>query len=250
MKTDLSSMLFREKHSFWTFFEHIIAKLDDKIADWWKCLLITSTKRSAEELAALLLERWYKAYFLHSEIDTLERFEIIKRLRSWVIDVLVWVNLLREWIDLPELTFIWILDADNEWFLRSTTALVQIIWRAARNPKSEVALYADKITNSMFEAIFETYRRRHFQDAYNKKHWIIPSVALSNIKNLQSAKDDDFDINFKKNQNKKRLKRITKKEKEIIINTLNSQLKEAISNWDFEKAAELRDQIIEIEKEK
>lgn len=247
MALNLDKMLFWNRKNIWSFFDHILSKLDEKISQWWKCLIITSTKRSAEEVSSLLLERWYKAYFLHSEIDTLERFEIIKRLRSWVIDVLVGVNLLREWIDLPEVTFIGILDADNEWFLRSTTALVQIIGRAARNPNSEVALYADKITNSMFEAIVETHRRRQVQQKYNEKHWITPSVALSNIKNLQSARDDDFDINFKKNQNKKRLKKTTKKEKEIILNTLNAQLKSAIDDWNFEKAAELRDQIREID---
>ena len=248
MKDNLEKILLWKKKNVWTFFDHIIYKLNEHIKKNWKSLIITTTKRSAEELSNLLLERWYKAYFLHSEIDTLERFEIIKKLRSWALDVVVWVNLLREWIDIPELTFIWILDADNEWFLRSTTALVQIIWRAARNPNSEVALYADKITNSMHAAIMETYRRRLIQDKYNKEHNIKPELAKSNIKNLESAKDEGFDIIYQqKKQNKKKLKRMTKKEKEIIFANLQVQLKQAVKNWEFEKAAELRDQIKELD---
>ena len=245
MKKELEKILFWEKKSVGTFFDHMLNKIDEHNKKWWRSLIITTTKRSAEEVANLLVEKWYKAYFLHSEIDTLERFEIIKKLRSWKIDILVWVNLLREWIDIPEITFIWILDADNEWFLRSTTALIQIIWRAARNPNSEVALYADKITNSMYEAIMETYRRRQIQQEYNKKHNINPTIAQSNIKNLEAAKDDDIDI-FQKKENKKKLKRTTKKEKEMILKNLEEQLKIAIDNWEFEKAAEIRDQIKEI----
>jgi len=238
-------ILFWEKKSVGTFYDHMIMKINEHIKKWWRSLIITTTKRSAEEVANLLVEKGYKAYFLHSEVDTLERFEIIKKLRSGRIDILVWVNLLREWIDIPEVTFIWILDADNEGFLRSTTALIQIIWRAARNPNSEVALYADKITNSMYEAIMETYRRRQIQEKYNKEHWITPEIAHSNIKNLEAAKDDDIDI-FQKKENKKKIKRMTKKEKEIILKNLEEQLKECIKNWEFEKAAELRDQIKEI----
>ena len=247
MDKKLEKILFWEKNSVWTFFDHMILKIQEHTKKWGRILLITTTKRSAEEASNLLLEKWFKAYFLHSEIDTLERFEIIKKLRSWKIDILVWVNLLREWIDIPEITFIWILDADNEGFLRSQTALIQIIWRAARNPNSEVALYADKITNSMYKAILETYRRRTIQKKYNDKHDITPQIAISNIKNLQAAKEDDIDIFTKKeNEKKKKLKKITKKEKEIILRNLEEQLKIAIENWEFEKATELRDHIKEI----
>ena len=250
MDKKTEQILFWEKKSVGTFFDHMLLKIKAHKEKDWRSLIITTTKRSAEEVANLLLERWFKAYFLHSEIDTLERFEIIKKLRNWKIDILVWVNLLREWIDLPEVTFIWIFDADNEWFLRSKTALIQIIWRAARNPNSEVALYADKITKSMYDAIMETYRRRQVQIEYNKKHWITPEIAISNIKNLQAAKDDGIDV-FQKRENdkKKKLKRMTKKEKEMILKNLEQQLKEAVSHWEFEKATELRDQIIEINKE-
>jgi len=250
MDKKTEKILFWEKNSVWTFFDHMLLKIKEHKEKDWRILIITTTKRSAEEVANLLLEKWYKAYFLHSEIDTLERFEIIKKLRNWKIDILVWVNLLREWIDLPEVTFIWIFDADNEWFLRSKTALIQIIWRAARNPNSEVVLYADKITNSMYDAIMETYRRRQVQMEYNKKYWIVPEIAISNIKNLQATKDDSIDI-FQKRENdkKKKLKRMTKKEKEMILKNLEQQLKQAIDIWEFEKATELRDQIIEINRE-
>ena len=246
-KEDLEKIMFREKKSVGTFFDHMLMKIKEHTEKWWRCLIITTTKKSAEEVANLLLEKGYKAYFLHSEIDTLERFEIIKKLRTGQIEVLVWVNLLREWIDLPEVTFIWILDADQEGFLRSTTALIQIIWRAARNPNSEVVLYADKITNAIYEAVMETYRRRTIQEEYNKKHWITPQIAISNIKNLEAAKDDEIDIFAKKTENKKKLKKMTKKEKEFILANLQQQLKQAIDNWEFEKAALLRDQIKEIQ---
>ena len=243
----IEEILFREKKSVWTFFDHMLMKIKEHTKKWWRCLIITTTKKSAEEVANVLLEKWYKAYFLHSEIDTLERFEIIKKLRTGQIEVLVWVNLLREWIDLPEVSFIWILDADQEGFLRSTTALIQIIWRAARNPNSEVVLYADKITNAIYESVMETYRRRTIQEEYNKKHWITPQMAISNIKNLEAAKDDEIDIFAKKTENKKKLKKMTKKEKEFILANLQQQLKQAIDNWEFEKAAMLRDQIKEIQ---
>ncbi len=245
-KKEIHKILFWEKKTVWTFFDHMLKKINKHIKNWWKCLIITTTKKSAEEISNLLLEKWYKSYFLHSEIDTLERFEIIKKLRSGKIDILVGVNLLREWIDIPEVSFIAILDADQEWFLRSATALIQIIWRAARNPNSEVVLYADKITNAMKEAILETHRRRVIQKKFNKKHWIIPKIAISSIKNLEAAKDNDINIFAKKKKNQKKLKKITKKEKEIILKTLEKELKIAINNWEFEKAAQLRDQIKEL----
>lgn len=228
------------------FLEHLFAKLDETIKSWWRVLVLTLTKKSAEDISNFLLSKWYKAYYLHSEIDTIDRWEIIKRLKSWEIDVLVWINLLREWIDLPEVKFIAILDADKEWFLRSTTSLVQIIWRAARNPDSQVVLYADDFTESLIKSLWETYRRRQIQDQHNKKHWIDPKQAFSNIKSLDVVKTDE-NLELKHpivNKWKvKRLKRMTKKEKEIILADLKRQMDESIKNWEFEKAAVLRDQI-------
>jgi excinuclease ABC subunit B len=143
-----------------------------------------------------------------------------------------------------------VLDADKEWFLRSTTSLVQIIWRAARNPNSEVILYADSFTESMIKALWETYRRRSIQEKFNEEHWITPKLASSNVKSLETVKTDlDLEQSFWKitQDNKtKKLKKATKAEKAIILKDLRIQLDEAIKSWEFEKAAVIRDQIKEI----
>lgn len=231
------------------FLDHLFGKLDEHIWKWWRSLILTLTKKSAEEISTFLLSKWYKAYYLHSEIDTIDRWEIIKKLKSWAIDVLVWINLLREWIDLPEVTFIGILDADKEWFLRSTTSLVQIIWRAARNPDSEVVLYADAFTESVLKSLWETYRRRQIQDSYNKKHWISPEKAYSNVKSLDVVKTDEnlkLELPMITRWKVKRLKRLTKKEKDIIYLDLKKQLDDHIKAWEFEQAAVVRDQIKEL----
>lgn len=232
------------------FLEHLFSKVDFHISKWWRILILTLTKKSAEEVSTFLISKWYKAFYLHSEIDTMDRWEIINKLKSWEIDILVWVNLLREWIDLPEVTFIWILDADKEWFLRSTKSLIQIIWRAARNPDSEVALYADNFTASIIKAMWENYRRRNVQQKFNSQHGISPKKAISNVKDLQIVKTDDvLDLNTlinRKNKTKK-LKRMTKKEKEIIANELKRKLDELIKDWKFEEAAIIRDQLKELE---
>ncbi len=228
------------------FLDHMLMKIDEQIAKGWKTLIISLTKKSAEEVSNLLVSKWYKAFYLHSEIDTLQRYEIIKYLRTGKIDILVWVNLLREGIDLPEVTFIGILDADSEGFLRSEVSLIQLIGRAARNPEAQVALYADRFTKSMIRALNVTYRRRELQDKHNKKNGITPTIAYSNIKNLEAAKSDDAAIIYQDKSKKKRIKRMTKKEKEMILAQLDEQLKLAVKNWEFETAAQLRDQIKEI----
>ena len=221
------------------FLEHLLDRIKYHISKWWKILLITLTKKSSEEITSFLISQWFKAFYLHSEIAAIDRWEIIKKLRTWEIDIIVWVNLLREGIDLPEVTLIWVLDADKEWFLRSTTSLVQIIWRAARNPNSEVILYADSFTESMVKALWE-----------NKEHWITPKLASSNVKSLETVKTDlDLEQSFWKitQDNKtKKLKKATKAEKAIILKDLRIQLDEAIKSWEFEKAAVIRDQIKEI----
>ena len=232
------------------FIDHLFEKIDYHISQWGKILLLTLTKKSSEEISNFLISKGYKAFYLHSEISTFERWEIIKKLRSGEVDILVGINLLREGIDLPEVTFIAILDADKEGFLRSTTSLVQIIGRAARNPKSEVVLYGDNITESMTKALYETYRRRNTQIEYNLKHKIKPSAAISNIKNIESVKTDDRlvqDFTWLQRGSRKKLKRLTKAEKSIILDELGKQLQLAISNWEFETAAIIRDQIKEME---
>jgi excinuclease ABC subunit B len=212
-------------------------------------LILTLTKKSAEEISNFFLSKGYKAFYLHSEVATIDRREIIKKLRSGQIDILVGINLLREGIDLPEVTLLTILDADKEGFLRSTTSLIQIIGRAARNPHSEVILYADNLTESMTKALRETYRRRHLQHAHNEKNNINPTIALSNIKTLEVVKTDEnltqgYDL-FTRGK-VKRLKRLTKAEKELIATDLRKQLQSAIDTREFEKAAVLRDQLKEL----
>ncbi len=231
------------------FIDNLFEKIDYHKSQLWRSLILTLTKKSAEEINNFFLSKWYRSYYLHSEIDTIERWDIIKKLKSGEIDILVGINLLREWIDLPEVTFIWILDADKEGFLRSTTSLVQNIWRAARNPNSEVVLYADNFTGSIIKALRETYRRRSLQKDYNKKHWIEPQKAISNIKSLDVVKTDqevEFQPQVVNQWKKKRIKKMTKKEKEIIHKDLKTRLDEHIKNWEFEEAAKIRDQIKEM----
>lgn len=232
------------------FIDHLFSKIDFHINKWWRILVLTLTKKSSEEITDFLLSKWYKALYLHSEIDTLKRWEIIKRLKSWKIDILVWVNLLREWIDLPEVSLISMLDADKEGFLRSSTALIQNIWRAARNPDSEVVLYADNFTSSIIKALWETYRRRNIQINHNKKNNITPQKAISNIKDIEVVQTDEtLDLTITKKISGRRLKRITKKEKEIILKWLKEQLDWFIAEWKFEEAALIRDQIKELSDE-
>ncbi len=232
------------------FLDHLFQKIDAHIAQWGRVLVLTLTKKSSEEITNFLVSRGYKSYYLHSEIATTDRWEIVKKLRKWTIDILVGVNLLREWIDLPEVSLVAILDADKEGFLRSTTSLIQTIGRAARNPKGEVILYADVMTESMVRSLWETHRRRLVQNDFNIKHHISPTQATSNIKDLESVKtDEDLDQSFRSLQDygkQKRLKRMTKKEQEMILTNLKQQLDEAIASWDFEKAVVLRDQMKEI----
>lgn len=233
------------------FIDHLFDKINFHITKWWRVLVLTLTKKSSEDISNFLISRWYKAFYLHSEIDTMDRWEIINRLKNWDIDILVWVNLLREWIDLPEVSLIAILDADKEWFLRSTTSLIQIIWRAARNPHSEVVLYADSFTNSIVKSLFETYRRRNTQHQFNLDNNISPEKAISNVKTLDVVKTDkDLDLSTiwsYKLWNSKKLKRMTKKEKAIIALDLKTRLDEHIKNWEFEQAAIIRDQLKELE---
>ncbi|MBS8121430.1 helicase-related protein [Candidatus Vampirococcus lugosii] len=231
------------------FIDHLFSKIDYHISKDGRVLILTLTKRSAEEITNFFVSKGYKTYYLHSEIDTIDRWDIIKKLKTGQIDILIGINLLREGIDLPEVSFIGILDADKEGFLRSTTSLIQIIGRAARNPNSEVCLYAEQFTASITKSLYETYRRRQIQQEYNLKHGITPQKAISNIKDLNVVKSDDElqNIPIGAKSKMKKLKRMTKKEKDIILKDLKSQLDQAIANRDFESAAIIRDQIKEIE---
>jgi len=207
----------------------LINEINKTVEQGNRILVTTLTKRLAEELSEYLAEKNIKTRYLHSEIDTLERSEIIRQLRLGIFDVLVGINLLREGIDIPEIGLIGILDADKEGFLRDHRSLIQIIGRAARNVNSKVILYADKITDSIQNALEETKRRRNLQLEFNKKHNITPETIIKPIK------EKIVDI--------KDVKHIPKKDIPNIIIDLEIQMREAADNLDFEKAIKLRDRI-------
>ena len=208
-----------------------------------RVLITTLTKRMAEDLSAYLQEAQIKTAYIHSEVDTLERGDILRDLRLGVYDVLVGINLLREGLDLPEVSLVAIMDADKEGFLRSTSALIQTIGRAARHEEGRVIMYADRMTQSMQAAIDETNRRREIQEAYNTEHNITPrSVAKAVDEGLRAIipqKDTD-------KKDKLDLKKIPKDEYPTLIRELSAQMELAAANLEFEKAAELRDLIEEI----
>jgi excinuclease ABC subunit B len=222
--------------------DDLIAEIRERVAKQQRVLVTTLTKRMAEDLTTYLQELDIKTAYIHSEVDTLERSDILRDLRSGVYDVLVGINLLREGLDLPEVSLVAIIDADKEGFLRSTSALIQIIGRAARHVEGKVLMYADSITDSMKRAIEETDRRRDIQVAYNTEHGITPtSVAKAIDEGLRAIipkKEDDTP--------KLDLKRIPKDEYAGLIKDLSAQMDLASANLEFEKAAELRDIIAEI----
>lgn len=211
-----------------------------------RVLITTLTKRMAEDLSAYLKELGIKVAYLHSDTKTLERTEILRDLRLGKYDVLVGINLLREGLDLPEVSLVCILDADKEGFLRSNRSLIQTIGRAARNSNGEVIMYGDKITDSMAYAIEETNRRRKIQDAYNKEHNITPTTIHKEIRDAIRGQEviDDAASLVKKG------KRASKKDKQVMIQELEKQMKDAAKVLDFERAMELRDIIMELQGEK
>lgn len=211
-----------------------------------RVLITTLTKRMAEDLSAYLKELGIKVAYLHSDTKTLERTEILRDLRLGKYDVLVGINLLREGLDLPEVSLVCILDADKEGFLRSNRSLIQTIGRAARNSNGEVIMYGDKITDSMAYAIEETNRRRKIQDTYNKEHNIIPTTIHKEIRDAIRGQEviDDAASLVKKGR------KASKKDKQAMIHKLEKQMKEAAKVLDFERAMELRDIIMELQGEK
>jgi excinuclease ABC subunit B len=216
--------------------DDVLKEIHNAIARKERALITTLTKKSSEDLTEFLVDAGIKVKYLHSDIDTLDRLDILRDLRLGKIDVVVGINLLREGLDLPEVSFIAVLDADKEGFLRSTSALIQTIGRAARNVNGHVVLYADRITDSMKAALDETSRRRAKQVAYNEKHGITPKTILKAIK--------DIAMHRKKEQVKKiDPKKIPKAELDLVIHQLQQQMDLASENLEFEKAAELRDEI-------
>lgn len=221
--------------------DDLVEEIDQRIAKGQRTLVTTLTKRMAEDLSEHLIELGIKTAYIHSDIDTMERGDILHDLRAGVYDVLVGINLLREGLDLPEVSLVAILDADKEGFLRSDSALIQTIGRAARHEEGKVIMYADNMTGSMHRAIEETYRRREIQQKYNEEHNITPhSVAKEISEGLRAI------IPQKEKSNKLNLKKIPPEEYPQIIKELSSQMQLAAANLEFERAAELRDQIEDI----
>ena len=215
-----------------------------------RCLVTTLTKRMAEELSEYLQEINIKNHYLHSEIDTLDRSAILRDLRLGVYDVVVGINLLREGLDLPEVSLVAILDADKEGYLRSSTSLIQTIGRAARHVNGEVLMYADKKTLSMKKAIDETYRRREIQSEYNKRNNIDPKSILKNIRDINEDIIDKISVKNYKNdaQNTEEINYsdLSQKQINILIKNLKKDMKEAAKTLEFEKAALIRDKISDL----
>ena len=225
--------------------DDLIGEVNQEIAKKNKVLITTLTKRMAEDLTDYMRELGIRVKYLHSDIDTLERTEIIRDMRMDVFDVLVGINLLREGLDIPEITLVAILDADKEGFLRSETSLIQTIGRAARNAEGHVIMYADTMTDSMKAAIEETKRRRQVQMAYNEAHGIIPKTIQKSVRDLIS-------ISKKVSSDEMKLEKdpesMSEKELQAAIKDMSKKMKKAAAELNFEVAAELRDQLIELKK--
>ena len=221
--------------------DDLVSRINNETSKGFRTLVTTLTIRMAEELTDYLKKIDIKVAYLHSEVKTLERMKIIHDLRLGKYDVLVGINLLREGLDIPEVSLVAIMDADKQGFLRSSRSLIQTIGRAARNSEGHVVMYADSISESMEYAIKETERRRSIQDAYNKEHGIIPKTITKEIRELISNKEELED---------KKPEKMSHKEKMNLMITLENEMKEAAKNLDFERAMELRDILFELKSEK
>ena len=238
--------------------DDLLGEIHKRTAKNQRVLVTTLTKRMAENLTDYLKEMGVKVRYLHSDIATIERAQIIKELRLGKFDVLVGINLLREGLDMPEVSLVAILDADKEGFLRSDTSLIQTIGRAARNAEGKVIMYADVITDSMQRAIDETARRRQVQEAYNQEHGIVPKTIVKPIKDLidltlvaEESGEYKVDIDAKAKAAAKKLqrpdKKLTKKEGEALLKALTKEMQMASRALEFERAAQLRDMIFELQ---
>ena len=226
--------------------DDLIGEINKEVAAHHKVLITTLTKRMAEDLTSYMKELGIRVRYLHSDVDTLERTEIIRDMRLDVFDVLVGINLLREGLDIPEITLVAILDADKEGFLRSETSLIQTIGRAARNSEGHVIMYADNMTDSMRLAIEETERRREIQKAYNEEHGITPQTIKKAVRDLISISKEvaQKDLQFEKDPES-----MSAKELEKLIGEVQKKMKKAAAELDFETAAMLRDQMIGLKKQ-
>lgn len=219
--------------------DDLIGEINTRTQRSERVLVTTLTKKMAEDLTAYLTNAGIKVRYMHHDIDTIERMEIIRDLRLGTFDVLVGINLLREGLDLPEVSLVAILDADKEGFLRSETSLIQTIGRAARNADGMVVMYADAITPSMRRAIDETERRRAKQDAFNQEHGIVPKTVIKSVRDVIDLSDEKGELPHSK-------KALSKKEREDAIANLEKEMREASKRLEFEYAAVLRDRIIEL----
>ena len=234
--------------------DDLIDEVRTRISQQERVLVTTLTKRMAEDLTDYLLEQGIKVRYLHSDIDTLQRVELLRQLRLGEFDVLVGINLLREGLDLPEVSLVAILDADKEGFLRSTTSLIQTIGRAARNVSGEVIMYADKITDSMQEAIEETERRREKQIAYNKEHGIDPQPLRKKIADIldqvyEDGGDEESNSDPSTVVEKRDISSMATDEVQALIDDLSAQMGAAARELKFELAGRLRDEIADLKKE-
>ena len=225
--------------------DDLISEITKETSRKNKVLITTLTKRMAEDLTQYMKDVGIRVRYLHSDSDTLERAEIIRVMRLDVFDVLVGINLLREGLDIPEITLVAILDADKEGFLRSETSLIQTIGRAARNSEGHVVMYADVMTDSMRNAIEETNRRREIQEAYNKEHGITPTTIKKAVRDLIAVSKAVAETEVKL---KKDPESMSKKELKNLISQLEKQMRQAAADLNFEQAAELRDKMIELKK--
>ena len=225
--------------------DDLISEITKETSRKNKVLITTLTKRMAEDLTQYMKDVGIRVRYLHSDIDTLERAEIIRDMRLDVFDVLVGINLLREGLDIPEITLVAILDADKEGFLRSETSLIQTIGRAARNSEGHVVMYADVMTDSMRNAIEETNRRREIQEAYNKEHGITPTTIKKAVRDLIAVSKAVAETEVKL---KKDPESMSQKELKNLISQLEKQMRQAAADLNFEQAAELRDKMIELKK--
>ncbi len=227
--------------------DDLLGEINERVKQNERVLVTTLTKKMAEDLTDYLKEVGIKVQYLHSEVKTLERIEVIRDLRLGKYDVLVGINLLREGLDIPEVSLVAILDADKEGFLRSERSLIQTIGRAARNANGQVIMYADRMTDSMQKAIEETKRRRLVQEEYNKKHGITPKTIQKDIHDViraTHAAEEQEEYTPKEKSRK-----LTKQEREDLIASLEKEMKEAAKALDFERAAQLRDTLLELKAE-
>ena len=225
--------------------DDLVGEVNREVAAGNKILVTTLTKHMAEDLTDYMKEGGIRVRYLHSDIDTLERTEIIRDMRLDVFDVLVGINLLREGLDIPEISLVAILDADKEGFLRSETSLIQTIGRAARNAEGHVIMYADTITDSMRNAIYETNRRREIQQKYNEQHGITPRTIRKAVRDLISISKE---IAKEEKEYEKDPESMSREELEKLVNEVQKQMKKAAAELNFEAAAELRDKMIKLKK--